>query len=374
MSTSDASPAHRSAGARVRFGTTNRLKLGLFGANLAGIGMTAVPERWMADWDANVAVARMAEEAGFDFLLPVARWKGYGGTTDPQGTSLETITWATALLALTQRITVFATVHVPLINPVLAAKQCVTADHVGKGRFGLNIVCGWNDDEFQMFGVPRSQETRYEYAREWLDAVKDIWARTDTFDVEGSHIRLNGVRAMPKPYGDTRPVLLNAGQSPEGTAFALDNCDVLFSAPPGRDPSKLAPTIDRIRTSAGKPHFPIFTACVVICRKSRQEAEEFQQYCTEHADEEAVNNLLAAKQRSGRAIPAGELEAVRRDVAKATAVYLVGSADDVTGQLEHMHASGANGVAMMFTNQLLELPFFNAEVLPRLQRMGLRSA
>ena len=36
---------------------------------------------------------------------------------------------------------------------MVAAKQIVTADHVGRGRFGLNIVVGWNEPEFQMSGI-----------------------------------------------------------------------------------------------------------------------------------------------------------------------------------------------------------------------------
>ena len=55
--------------------------------------------------------------------------------------------------AHTKRITVFGTVHAPLFHPMIAAKQIVTADHVGEGRFGLNIVVGWNEGEFEMFGV-----------------------------------------------------------------------------------------------------------------------------------------------------------------------------------------------------------------------------
>ncbi len=53
----------------------------------------------------------------------------------------------------TKRITVFGTVHAPIFNPVVAAKEMVTADHIGEGRFGLNIVVGWNEGEFDMFGV-----------------------------------------------------------------------------------------------------------------------------------------------------------------------------------------------------------------------------
>jgi dimethylsulfone monooxygenase len=40
-----------------------------------------------------------------------------------------------------------------MIIPVFAAKQMVTADHISKGRFGLNLVCGWNEEEFLMHGI-----------------------------------------------------------------------------------------------------------------------------------------------------------------------------------------------------------------------------
>ena len=134
---------------RMSMHNANKLKIGLFGANCSsGRAVTLVPERWSGSWPDNLKLARMADEAGLDFLLPIGRWKGYGGDTDYQGATLETITWATGLLALTKRITVFGTVHAPLFNPVIAAKEMVTADHIGEGRFGLNIVVGWNEGEF----------------------------------------------------------------------------------------------------------------------------------------------------------------------------------------------------------------------------------
>src|ERR1700748_3535022 len=107
----------------------NKLKIGLFGANCSsGRAVTLVPERWSASWEDNLRMAKLADEAGIDFLLPGARRKPYGINGDYQANTLETITWATGLLASTQRITVFGTVHVPLFHPVTAAKQMVTAD------------------------------------------------------------------------------------------------------------------------------------------------------------------------------------------------------------------------------------------------------
>ena len=120
---------------RVAMYNSNALKIGIFGANCSsGRSATKVPERWSASWPDCLRLARMADEAGIDFMLPIARWKGYGGETGYQDATLETVTWACGLLAATKRITVFGTVHAPLFHPIIAAKQMVTADHIGEGR------------------------------------------------------------------------------------------------------------------------------------------------------------------------------------------------------------------------------------------------
>ena len=121
---------------------SNALKIGLFGANCSsGRCVTLAQERWTGNWDDTLELAKMADDAGIDFMLPIGRWKGYGGDTDYQGSTLETMTWASGLLSATKRITVFGTVHAPLFHPLIAAKEFVTADHIGHGRFGLNTVC-----------------------------------------------------------------------------------------------------------------------------------------------------------------------------------------------------------------------------------------
>src|SRR5262249_62140570 len=132
-----------------------------------------------------------------------------------QGATLETITWATGLLPLTKGVTVFGPVHAPLSNPVIAAKEMVTADHVGEGRFGLNIVVGWNEGEFAMFGVQqRDHESRYEYAQEWIDVIKTIWSDKEDFDFDGKYLHMTGIRGKPKPYGGAQPGVMKAGALP----------------------------------------------------------------------------------------------------------------------------------------------------------------
>src|SRR5262249_57574453 len=69
-------------------------------------------------------------------------------------------------------MTVFGTVHAPLFHPLIAAKEFATADHIGEGRVGVNIVVGWNEGEFDMFGVKqREHDARYDYAQEWINVV-----------------------------------------------------------------------------------------------------------------------------------------------------------------------------------------------------------
>jgi hypothetical protein len=67
----------------------NKFKLGLFAMNCSGgLSLNRAPERWDASWEHNLSAARLAEEAGLEFLLPIARWLGYRGAMDSHGFSL----------------------------------------------------------------------------------------------------------------------------------------------------------------------------------------------------------------------------------------------------------------------------------------------
>src|SRR5215831_18483467 len=285
---------------RTAMHNANRLKIGLFGANCSsGRAVTMVPERWSGSWADNLKLARMADDAGLDFMLPIARWKGYGGDTDYQGATLETLTWASGLLASTSRITVFGTVHAPLFNPVIAAKEIVTADHIGRGRFGLNLVVGWNEGEFEMFGVEqREHEARYDFAQEWLDAVKMIWSPKEDFDFDGRYLKLKAVRGKPKPVGGTRPVIMNAGASSTGRAFAVKNCDAFFMQASRVSVAETAKRVAAVKALAHEHgrEIGVYTVGVITCRPTTRAAEEYHHYCVvEQADWSAVDQLLALR-------------------------------------------------------------------------------
>ncbi len=358
----------------------NRLKLGLFGANCSsGRNVTKVPERWSGTWPDNLKLARMADEAGIDFMLPIGRWKGYGGDTDYQGATLETITWACGLLQATKRLTVFGTVHAPLFHPVLAAKKMVTADHIGAGRFGLNIVVGWNEDEFEMFGVEqRAHATRYEYAQEWIDAIKRMWSEHDDFDFDGQFIKLKEVRAKPKPHGGTQPVIMNAGASPTGRAFAVKNCDAFFMQASRVSVEETAQRVAAVKAeaTAQRRDISVFTVGVITCRPSTKEAEEYHHHCVvDQADWSAVDKLLALRNITPQTVPADEFMQRRREFAHGNSgLPIIGDPDHVARMLIELNRAGLTGIAVSLVNFADELPYLAAEVLPRLERAGLRVA
>src|SRR5579875_3371842 len=370
---------------RVNTFSPNKFKLGLFGLNLSsGRSATKVPERWSGNWDDNVQAAVLADEAGMDFHLPVARWKGYGGATNFEGSGFESIAWACGLLAATKRITIFATVHAPLVHPVFAAKQFVTADHIGHGRFGLNLVCGWNTDEFDMFGVQqRDHEERYAHGAEWITAIKRMWTEKGPFDFEGRFFHLRNVEAEPKPYGGTQPLIMNAGSSPTGQRFSVMHADMLFRNWRSFEENAADNAQTMAVARASGREVGIYTSGYVICRPTRKEALDYEHYVAdENADWEAIDHLieLSAIGHAGAGSWAHDRDEAafqqrRRRIAIGHGGHpCVGDPDDVAAGLAKLQEAGFAGFAFSFVNYLTEFPYFRDEVLPRMERLGLRTA
>ena len=360
----------------------NALKLGLFGANCSsGRTYATLAERWEASWENNVRLAQLADELGIECMVPIARWKGYGGTSNPNGSSFESIAWACGLLAVTRRLNVFCTVHVPLHHPLVATKQMATADHIGQGRLGVNIVCGWNEDEFQMFGVTQHEhDERYEQGEEWWSIVKRIWAGAEPFDYAGTHYQLHGVEGLPQPYEAHAPLMMNAGSSPAGRRFAIRYSDMHFDGvhTPEASVERIAET-KRLARERGRD-IQLWTPVGIVCRPTQQEADDYVQHVIDHADWGAIGHLadMHANDARARTDPEGLLRRsgtnrMERRVLARGAYCAIGDPDAVTRELAGLHAAGFDGLALNFVDYLAELPYFAAEVLPRLERLGLRT-
>jgi dimethylsulfone monooxygenase len=353
-------------------------QLGLFSPNTeSGLAITTVPERWHASWENNLRLARMADEVGIDFLLPVARWTDWGPDTDFHRSALDPLVWATGLLARTRRLRVFSTVHTAFHHPVVAAKQLATADQLSSGRVGLNIVAGWHAPEYEMFGLslPDDHDTRYALAQEWWDVVRRIWSADAPFDHDGQFFQLRQVVGSPKPYNGHSIPIINAGSSAQGRSFAARNADRAFTVVAG--PEDGAQVVAQIRAEA-QTHgrrVGVFTIGHVVCRPSRAEAEEFlHYYAVEHADRPAVDEVMRLQGLHAQSFTPDMLATFQhRFAAGHGSCPLIGDPDDVAAAIIAFADAGFDGIAVSFLNYADELGYFAQEVIPRLEAADIRS-
>jgi alkanesulfonate monooxygenase SsuD/methylene tetrahydromethanopterin reductase-like flavin-dependent oxidoreductase (luciferase family) len=362
----------------------NRFKLGVFSANCdGGLTMSLAPERWRADWDDIAAMCKIADDAGMEFILPVAKWRGYQGKANIYGKSFETLTHSSAIGALTKRICVFSTIHVPLITPAFGAKALATIDHVTHGRAGLNIVCGWNQEEFDLHGVTIDQDKRYEHGLEWFKVWSKLLEGGPEFDWKGEFFDLKRLHTDPVSVQRPRPLVMSAGFSPKGRDFAAQAADALFTTMTDLDqaPAFLADVathMERYERSV-----PVYVMGHGVCRPTAREAEEFYHYFAEEladADGQAYyRRQRGTKVGIGAATQGRPLESrfMRTSGKKYDGAYpgtfpMVGTPDDVAADMARMAQAGLAGCSVAFLDYLKEIPYFVAEVLPRLERLGLR--
>ena len=367
----------------------NKYKFGVFGINCAG-GMTPsrAPERWRADWDEMVAVAKLADEAGVEFLLPIAKWHGLGGEADMWGRSFETFTQAAALGALTKNIGVFVTAHVSLITAAFAAKAITTVDHATHGRAGLNIVCGWNPDEFSPHGITLTGERRYDRGFEWYQIYAKMMEGGPKFDWKGEFFDLQGVITDPLPVQKPRPPVMSAAQSGDGQIFAARTADILFTALQSLDvASATVANLSGLAATYGrKPD--VYVETQFVCKPTRKEALDYAHYyAVEMADPDAPAyfarqkaRTMSSSTRTGDTVADRALAAsldgskVRRYPGMFAGMYpVIGTPDDIVDELEKISSLGVAGSTLVFLNYLQELPYFVQEVFPRMERRGLRA-
>ncbi len=208
------------------------LRIGLFLPNeYANQFVTAAPEMTDSTYASNRRVAVVADEIGLSFALTVARWKGIPGESVGYAChGIDPFTLAAAILEATEKITVISTAHTIVWNPAVIAKMGADLDHIGRGRWGLNLVAGWSASEFGSLGLPLlPHEQRYEQASHWIRAIRELWNEgVSSYSCE--FFTLDEAECWPRPLQKGGPLVVNAGQSPTGMKFAIDNCDYLLSA------------------------------------------------------------------------------------------------------------------------------------------------
>ncbi len=356
----------------------NRMKIGVMAFNCShGSTVTTVDEAWPMTWYDNVALAQMADTAGFEALLPVGRWKGYGGETNFNNRTYESLTWAAGIAAKTRYSSVFATVHAPLMHPVAVAKMAATIDHISNGRFALNVVAGWFKNEFDMFGADlRAHDDRYAYAAEWIDVIRRLWSEKDPFDYSGAHFRGKALWSQPKPLQSPRPPIMNAGSSPAGQIFSADHADMNFVMLRQKDEESDAAQISHLKTLAtdrGRES-QCWIHVYVVCRETEQEAQDYlKHYVIGKGDEVAVANMLEIFGLQSETLTPEVIDDFRFHFKAGHGGYpLIGTPEQIVGGIEKLSRLGVDGMLISWVDYLGECRQWIDEVLPLMEQAGLR--
>ena len=358
----------------------NLMKIGVMAFNCShGSTVTSAEGAWPMTWNDNVELAKMADSAGFEALLPVGRWKGYGGGTNFNNRTFESLTWAAGLAALTNYSTIFSTVHAPLMHPVAVAKMSATIDHISNGRFALNVVAGWFKNEFEMFDAELKEHgARYAYAAEWLEVIKRLWTEEEPFDYDGAYFRGNALWSQPKPIQLPRPPIMNAGSSTMGQDFSAQYADMNFVMLRQKDDESDAEQIEQLKTLAadrGRAS-QCWIHVYVVCRETENEAKDYlNYYVVEKGDDAAVSNMLQIFGMQSETLTPEVMEAFKFHFKAGHGGYpLVGTPAQIVDGIEHLARLGVDGILISWVDYLGECRQWIDEVLPLMEQAGLRKS
>ena len=206
-------------------------------------------------WPEYLALARAAEESGFDSI-----WLGDHLLYDaPERGPWEAWTLMSALAAATDRVSIGPLVACLGFHPPgLIAKMATTVDEVSGGRFTLGVGAGWNRREFSAFGLPYDRRVSrfaeaFEIIRRLLAGERttlegDFWQSEDAVLLPPPH------RRVPLMVGSNGPRMLGLtlpwvdawntwwedyGNTAEGFA-ALNDRVSAAAREAGRDPGEIA--------------------------------------------------------------------------------------------------------------------------------------
>ncbi|WP_270167211.1 LLM class flavin-dependent oxidoreductase [Paenibacillus sp. SYP-B4298] len=315
----------------------------------------------------NRKAAMIAEELGLDFIMSMAKWKGYGGTTNHWGISLESMTMMAGLAEATSRVKIYATVHTLLYHPAVAAKMFATLDQISGGRVGMNVVSGSYAGEFRQMGMwPEhlDHDQRYDLAREWMQLVKRLWSE-ETVSHQGEYFTLEDCESLPKPLQSPRPEIICAGQSEKGMGFTIDEGDACFIG--GRDLEDLAAVSKRAKDMAAERNKTIKTYAMftIVPGATDEEAEQRIKTYQEGADIGAIKGML----RSYGLEPDGrENSMVHRAKSAFMTETIAGSVDTITSRIkEIIEVTKIDGMMLTFPDYVEDLTIFGRDVLTQLR-------
>lgn len=331
---------------------------------------TSSPQ-YMPSYDLNLAVVQKAESLGFEFALSMIKLHGFGGPSQHWDHNLESFTLMAGLAAKTSRLNLFATCAVLTLPPPIAARMAVTIDSISHGRFGMNIVSGWQRREYSQMGLwpgPEHYKRRYEYCAEYVTIMQELWA-TGHSNLKGDFFQMDDCRCSPLPTAKI-PIIC-AAQSDAGTRFAAQYADYNFCASFGENtPMAVAPSVARLVAATEE----MGTKCgallmtMIIADETDEAAMAKWAHYKAGADIEALDYRDAQAADDPNKDPLSSPAARHRtDKGRVPAIsgVLVGSYATVARMLDQMSTiPGVDGVLLIFDDFIAGMDRFGDRIMP----------
>ena len=330
--------------------------------------------QYMPSFELNRTVVQKAERFGFDFALSMIKLRGFGGPSQFWDHNLESFTLMAGLAAVTSRIQLFATIGVLTMPPPIVARMAVTIADISGGRFGVNVITGWQEKEYAQMGLWPGEahyRQRYEYCEEYVTVMKQLW-ETGHSDFKGRFFTMDDCRCSPLPKKPMQIVC--AGQSDRGTRFAAEYADYNFVSRQGvNEPTKIAPSVARLVEATDRTG----RACgaLVLTMIIADETDAAAEAKWEHY--KAGTDFEAMYYRDGQALgdAGASKEATIANFAAASAQklpsaqnVLVGSYAKIAAMLDEMAAlPGVTGAMLTFDDFVIGMEQFGTRIQPLMQ-------
>jgi FMN-dependent oxidoreductase (nitrilotriacetate monooxygenase family) len=206
-----------------------------------------------ATWDVQhyVELAQLAERGKFDSIFFADGPSLQGDFRYRPVAWLDPLVVLPVVAAATRHIGLVATASTTYNEPYNLARRFASLDHASGGRAGWNIVTTAGEDAAHNFGLDGAplHKTRYERAAEFLDVCLKLWdsweddfligdkarghfadgERVHRIDHQGEYFRVRGPLNVP-PAPQRHPLLVQAGSSTDGRAFAARYAEAVFTA------------------------------------------------------------------------------------------------------------------------------------------------
>jgi len=315
--------------------------------------------QYMPSFELNRETAERAEEAGFEFLLSMVKLRGFGGDTEFWDHNLESFTLMAGLAAATKKINLFASVALPTMEPAMVARMASTIDDISGGRFGINIVSGWNQIEYSQ----RYLEKRYDYATEYVKIMQDLWS-TGVSDHKGEYFQMDDCRLSPPPKAGKVP-LVCAGQSDRGMEFCATHGDFQFIIGTEdldvvrNDAARLVTAAETSGRDVG-----VYVLFQITMGDTDEEAQAKWQHYKDGADLEAIKFLIGAAEMDTAGATAEKI-ADMQQAFNLNIGAVVGSHATIAARLDEVsEIPGVKGVMCVFDDYPVATKEFGEKVMP----------